>query len=116
MLISTKATLPVGDGPDDYGSSRPHLVEAVEAALRRLGTDYIDLFQLHGLDDDTPVEEMLSTLDELVRAGKIRYVGGSNFSGWQLMKSLAAADGTATRATSRIRPTTRWSAATMNGS
>ncbi|MGF6888966.1 aryl-alcohol dehydrogenase-like predicted oxidoreductase [Nocardia sp. GAS34] len=92
VLLSTKAALPVGDGPNDAGSGRSRLITAVEAALRRLGTDYIDLFQLHAFDARTPVQEVLSALDELVRAGKIRYVGASNFSGWQLMKSLAAAD------------------------
>jgi aryl-alcohol dehydrogenase-like predicted oxidoreductase len=92
VLISTKATFRVGDGPNDVGSSRFHLVRAIEAALKRLRTDYIDLFQLHAFDALTPVEETLSTLDTLVRAGKIRYVGCSNFSGWHLMKSLAAAD------------------------
>ncbi len=91
-LISTKATFPFGDGPNDVGSSRFHLIEAIESALRRLGTDHIDLFQLHGFDALTPVEETLSALDDLVRAGKIRYVGCSNFSGWHLMKSLAVAD------------------------
>jgi aryl-alcohol dehydrogenase-like predicted oxidoreductase len=92
VLISTKATFPIGTGPHDYGSSRQHLVRAVDRALARLGTDHIDLFQLHGQDHDTPVEETLSTLDQLVRAGKIRYIGCSNFSGWHLMKSLAASD------------------------
>src|SRR4051812_319505 len=90
VLISTKATFRAGEGPNDVGSSRHHLVRSVEGALRRLKTDYIDLFQLHGFDAMTPVEEVLSTLDTLVRAGKIRYVGASNFSGWHLMKSLAA--------------------------
>ena len=92
VLISTKATFRLGDGPNDVGSSRFHLINAVEGALKRLGTDYIDLFQLHAFDAMTPVEEVLSTLDTLVRAGKIRYVGCSNFSGWHLMKSLAVAD------------------------
>lgn len=92
LLISTKATFPGGDGPNDYGSSRQHLVDAVDGSLRRLGTDHIDLFQLHGQDYNTPVEETLATLDQLVRAGKLRYVGCSNFSGWHLMKSLATAD------------------------
>lgn len=92
VLLSTKATFRSGDGANDVGSSRYHLIRAVEAALKRLGTDYIDLFQLHGFDALTPVEEVLSTLDDLVRAGKIRYTGVSNFSGWHLMKSLAAAD------------------------
>jgi aryl-alcohol dehydrogenase-like predicted oxidoreductase len=92
LLISTKATFPVGDGPNDYGSSRQHLLDAVDKALKRLGTDHIDLFQLHGQDYNTPVEETLATLDQLVRAGKIRYIGGSNFSGWHLMKSLSVSD------------------------
>jgi aryl-alcohol dehydrogenase-like predicted oxidoreductase len=92
VIISTKATFRAGEGPNDVGSSRHHLLRAVEAGLRRLGTDYIDLFQLHGFDALTPVEETLRTLDDLVRAGKIRYLGCSNFSGWHLMKSLAVAD------------------------
>jgi aryl-alcohol dehydrogenase-like predicted oxidoreductase len=92
VLISTKATFRRGDGPNDVGSSRFHLIQAIEGSLKRLGTDYIDLFQLHGFDAQTPVEETLSTLDNFVRAGKIRYLGVSNFSGWHLMKSLAAAD------------------------
>jgi aryl-alcohol dehydrogenase-like predicted oxidoreductase len=92
VLISTKATFRSGAGPNDVGSSRFHLIRACEASLTRLGTDYIDLFQLHGFDALTPVEEVLSTLDDLVRGGKIRYLGVSNFSGWHLMKSLDAAD------------------------
>jgi len=92
VLISTKATFRAGDGPNDVGSSRFHLTRAVDAALRRLGTDYIDLFQLHGFDTVTPVEEVLATLDGLVQAGKVRYLGCSNFSGWHLMKALATAD------------------------
>ncbi|MER6000500.1 aldo/keto reductase [Nonomuraea angiospora] len=91
-LISTKAGLPMGDGPGDAGTSRHRLIKAVDDALRRLGTGHIDLFQLHAFDAATPVEEVLSTLDDLVRAGKLRYVGVSNFSGWQLMKSLATAE------------------------
>ncbi|TSC33793.1 aldo/keto reductase [Corallococcus sp. Z5C101001] len=91
-LISTKATFRAGPGPNDVGSSRFHLTRAVEVALRRLKTDYIDLFQLHGFDATTPVEETLNTLDDLVRAGKIRYIGCSNFSGWHLMKSLAVSE------------------------
>lgn len=92
VLISTKATFRSGPGPNEVGSSRHHLIQACDSALRRLGTDYIDLFQLHGFDASTPVEETLSTLDDLVRAGKLRYIGVSNFSGWHLMKSLATAD------------------------
>jgi len=92
VLISTKTTFPMGDGPNDFGSSRQHLVAAVDNALVRLGTDHIDLLQLHGQDYNTPVEETLSTLDQIVRSGKVRYIGGSNFSGWHLMKSLATSD------------------------
>ena len=92
VLISTKGSFRFGDGPSDVGSSRAHLLEAVDASLKRLGTDYIDLYQLHGFDALTPIEEVVRTLDDLVRAGKIRYVGVSNFSGWHLMKSLAFAD------------------------
>jgi aryl-alcohol dehydrogenase-like predicted oxidoreductase len=92
VLISTKTSLPMGDGPNDAGSSRPRLIKAVEDALKRLGTDYIDLLQLHAFDAGTPIEEVLSTLDILLRAGKLRYVGVSNFSGWHLMKSLAIAE------------------------
>ena len=89
VLISTKATFRHGPAANEVGSSRHALLRAVDRALRRLGTDYLDLFQLHGFDAATPVEETLRTLDDLVAAGKIRYIGGSNFSGWHLMKSLA---------------------------
>ena len=92
VLISTKATFTMGDGPNEVGSSRFHLLNSVEASLRRLGTDYIDLFQLHAFDAMTPLEETLGTLDDLVKSGKIRYVGCSNFSGWHLMKSLAVSE------------------------
>ncbi len=92
VLISTKATFRSGQGPNDVGSSRFHLTQAIEGSLKRLKTDYIDLFQLHGFDALTPIEEVLSTLDDFIRAGKIRYIGCSNFSGWHLMKSLAIAD------------------------
>jgi len=91
-IISTKLTLRSGDGPNDAGSSRHHLIDGIDAALRRLDTTHIDILQLHAFDAMTPVEQVLGTLDDLVRAGKVRYVGVSNFSGWQLMKSLAAAD------------------------
>ena len=91
-IVSTKLSLRSGDGPNDVGSSRHHLIAGVDAALQRLGTDYIDILQLHAFDAMTPVEQVLSTLDDLVRAGKLRYIGASNFSGWQLMKSLATAD------------------------
>jgi aryl-alcohol dehydrogenase-like predicted oxidoreductase len=92
VLISTKGSFRSGTGPNDLGSSRHHLIEAVEGSLKRLSTDYIDIYQMHGFDVATPVEETLATLDVLVRAGKIRYIGCSNFSGWHLMKSLAVSD------------------------
>jgi aryl-alcohol dehydrogenase-like predicted oxidoreductase len=92
VIISTKATFRAGSGPNDAGSSRHHLLQAIDGSLRRLGTDYIDLFQLHGFDAQTPIEETLGTLDDLVRAGKLRYIGCSNFSGWHLMKSLAISE------------------------
>ncbi len=92
VLISTKVGLPMGDGPADWGASRSRLIGSVDAALRRLGTDYIDLLQLHAFDASTPLEETLSTLDGLVKAGKVRYVGASNFAGWELMKSIAVSE------------------------
>ncbi|MBX3741905.1 MAG: aldo/keto reductase [Akkermansiaceae bacterium] len=92
VLISTKATFRFDNGANNVGSSRHHLTRTIDASLKRLQTDYIDLFQLHGFDAKTPVEEALSTLDGFVKAGKIRYLGVSNFSGWHLMKSLAVAD------------------------
>src|SRR5271166_3868030 len=92
VIISTKGTFRMGSDPNDVGSSRYHLIRAVEGSLRRLGTDFIDLYQLHAFDALTPIEEVIGTLDDLVRAGKIRYIGCSNFSGWHLMKSLAVSD------------------------
>jgi aryl-alcohol dehydrogenase-like predicted oxidoreductase len=92
VLISTKGTFRFGEGANNVGSSRWHLIRSVENSLKRLGTDYIDLYQLHGFDAMTPVEEVMNTLDDLVRAGKIRYIGASNFSGWQLMKAQAYAE------------------------
>ncbi|MEO7700651.1 MAG: aldo/keto reductase [Opitutus sp.] len=89
VIISTKGGLPTGDGPNDLGSSRSYLSRAIENSLRRLGTDYIDIYQLHAFDGRTPIDETLDTLDGFVRAGKLRYIGASNFSGWQLMKSIA---------------------------
>ena len=91
-IVSTKLTLRAGQGANDVGSSRHRLIEGVNAALRRLDTDYIDLLLMHAFDANTPVEQVLRTLDDLVRAGKVRYLGASNFSGWQLMKSLSLAD------------------------
>lgn len=92
VILSTKGTFRTGQGPNDAGSSRAYLIRAVEKSLRRLETDYIDLYQLHGFDALTPIEETLSTLDGMVRAGKIRYIGCSNFSGWHLMKSLTISE------------------------
>ncbi|HEY1658272.1 MAG TPA: aldo/keto reductase [Candidatus Sulfotelmatobacter sp.] len=94
VLLSTKATFRMGghNGPNDLGSSRYHLISACEASLKRLGTEYIDIYHLHGFDALTPVEEVLSTLNTLVTAGKVRYIACSNFSGWHLMKSLAVSD------------------------
>jgi aryl-alcohol dehydrogenase-like predicted oxidoreductase len=91
-LISTKTTFRNGQGPNDVGSSRYHLIRACEASLKRLGTDHIDLYFMHGFDATTPVDETLRALDDLVTAGKIGYIGASNFSGWHLMKSLATSE------------------------
>ncbi|HTY70970.1 MAG TPA: aldo/keto reductase [Actinomycetes bacterium] len=92
VLIATKVRMPMGPGPNDAGLSRHHIVRAAEASLRRLGTDHIDLYQVHEWDGQTPLEETLSALDDLVRSGKVRYVGASNYCGWQLMKALAVSD------------------------
>jgi aryl-alcohol dehydrogenase-like predicted oxidoreductase len=89
LLISTKTTFRFGTGPNDAGSSRHHILKACEGSLRRLGTDYIDIYHMHGFDGHTPIDETLETLDTLVRSGKVRYIACSNFSGWHLMKSLA---------------------------
>jgi len=91
-ILSSKTGLRLGGGANDAGASRLRLLKAVDASLERLGTDYLDVLQLHAFDAMTPIEETLSTLDDLVRAGKVRYLGVSNFSGWQLMKSLGIAD------------------------
>jgi aryl-alcohol dehydrogenase-like predicted oxidoreductase len=94
VLIGTKATFRSGSStdPNDVGSSRFHLIRALEGSLRRLGTDYVDVYYLHGFDAKTPQDETLSTLDEFVRSGKVRYIGASNFSGWHLMKSLSVSE------------------------
>jgi len=92
LLVATKARFPMGEGPNDLGLSRQHLIEACEASLRRLGLDHIDLYQVHEWDGQTPVEETLAALDHLVQSGKVRYVGASNFAGWQVMKALGIAD------------------------
>jgi aryl-alcohol dehydrogenase-like predicted oxidoreductase len=88
VVLATKIRFPMGEGPNDVGLSRKHVISGCEASLRRLGTDYIDLYQVHAWDALTPLEETLSALTDLVRAGKVRYVGVSNFTGWQLMKAL----------------------------
>jgi aryl-alcohol dehydrogenase-like predicted oxidoreductase len=92
VLISTKATFRMADGPNDLGSSRHYLIRSCEASLRRLGTDYIDIYHLHGFDALTPADEVLSTLNRLIESGKVRYIACSNFSGWHLMKSLAVSE------------------------
>jgi aryl-alcohol dehydrogenase-like predicted oxidoreductase len=92
VIISTKTAFSMGDSPNDRGTSRYHLIQACEASLRRLGTDYIDLYQMHAFDAITPVEETVAALDSLVKAGKVRYIGCSNYSGWHLMKSIAFAE------------------------
>lgn len=92
VLISTKTTFKMGDGPNQVGSSRYHIIEAAEASLKRLGTDHIDVYFMHGFDALTPVDETLSALDNLIKSGKVRYIGCSNFSGWHVMKSLATSE------------------------
>jgi aryl-alcohol dehydrogenase-like predicted oxidoreductase len=92
VLLATKARMPMGEGPNDAGLSRHHLIEACEASLRRLRTDHIDLYQVHEWDGQTPLEETLNTLDTLVRAGKVRYIGCSNYAGWQLLKALGISE------------------------
>lgn len=92
LLISTKATFRMGDGPNALGSSRHHLTRSLEGSLRRLGTEYVDIYHMHGFDATTPVDETLSTLDGFVKSGKVRYIACSNFSGWHLMKSLAVSE------------------------
>jgi len=91
-LISTKSGFPTGDGPNDLGSSRYHLRNALEGSLRRLNTDYVDIYHMHGFDALTPIDEVQDTLNKFVREGKVRYIAASNFSGWHLMKSLAVAE------------------------
>src|ERR687898_1075865 len=92
VILATKAHGRMGDGPNDVGQSRHHLIRACEDSLRRLGTDYIDLYQVHGFDALTPLEETLRALDDLVRSGKVRYIGCSNYSGWHLMKALGVSE------------------------
>jgi aryl-alcohol dehydrogenase-like predicted oxidoreductase len=92
ILLATKVRMPMGDGPNDAGLSRHHIIRGAEASLRRLGTDWIDLYQVHEWDGQTPLEETLAALDSLVNSGKVRYIGASNYTGWQLMKALGVAD------------------------
>ena len=106
LLLSSKATFRFGEGPNNLGSSRYHLLQSCEASLKRLGVDHIDLYYMHGFDALTPVEETLKTLDHLVTAGKIRYIGCSNFSGWHLMKALATSENMALNATSHTKAIT----------
>jgi aryl-alcohol dehydrogenase-like predicted oxidoreductase len=117
VLVATKARMPMGDGPNDAGLSRHHLLAQCEASLRRLRTDRIDLYQVHEWDGQTPLQETLEALDDLVRAGKVGYVGCSNYAGWQLMKALGVAErrGWADSVASRFitpcrpaRPSTSW--------
>jgi aryl-alcohol dehydrogenase-like predicted oxidoreductase len=92
VLISTKTTFRMGDGPNDYGSSRFNIIRSAEDSLRRLNTDYIDIYHMHGFDGVTPVEETLRALDDLISSGKVRYIACSNYSGWHLMKSLSISE------------------------
>jgi aryl-alcohol dehydrogenase-like predicted oxidoreductase len=92
LLLATKVRMTMGDGPNDAGLSRHHIIRQCEDSLRRLGTDYIDLYQVHEWDGLTPLEETLEALDSMVQSGKVRYVGSSNYSGWQLMKALGIAE------------------------
>ena len=92
VILSTKGGFSMGDGANNAGSSRYHLIKACEDSLRRLGTDYIDIYFVHGPDSSTPAEETLSTLDVLIKSGKVRYIGCSNFAAWQLMKSLSVSE------------------------
>ena len=92
VVLATKVRFPMGDGPNDVGLSRKHVVQGCEDSLRRLGTDYIDLYQIHCWDVATPLEETLSALTDLVRAGKVRYIGVSNFTAWQIIKSVCVSE------------------------
>src|ERR687889_967434 len=92
VVLATKFRFPMGEGPNDSGASRKHIISACEASLRRLDTDYIDLYQIHCWDDSTPIEETLSALDDLVHAGKVRYIGCSNFTGWQIEESVRVSE------------------------
>ncbi len=92
IVLTTKAGLPRGEGPNSRGASRSHLMTELEGSLRRLGTDYVDLYQIHTFDPETPLEETLRALDDMVRSGKVRYIGASNYQAWELMKALGISD------------------------
>ena len=116
VVLATKARMPMGDGPNDAGLSRHHLIAECENSLRRMQVDHIDLYQVHEWDGETPLEETMAALDALVQSGKVRYVGISNYAGWQLMKALAIADPMASCGPSPSRSTTRCSRATPSTS
>ena len=116
VLISTKATFQMKEGINNVGSSRYHLIKSCEDSLKRLGTDYIDVYHMHGFDALTPVDEVLSTLDGLVTSGKVIYIGCSNFSGWHLMKSLDVSQKYGWSRYVSHQPITLWSEESMNGS
>jgi aryl-alcohol dehydrogenase-like predicted oxidoreductase len=92
VVVATKVCLPMGDGPNDRGLSRKHLLDGIDASLRRLGMDYVDLYQIHRFDYDTPIEETMETLHDIVRSGKVRYIGASSMYTWQFSRMLAAAE------------------------
>ena len=112
VLIATKVRMPMGDGPNDAGLSRHHVIRGAEASLRRLGTDYIDLYQVHEWDGHTPLEETLSPSTHLVQSGKVRYIGCSNYAAWQLMKALWTSERDGVSSSSASRCTTRCKLAT----
>ena len=116
VLLSTKGTFPFGEGHNNQGSSRYRLLQQVEGSLKRMGTDYIDIYHMHGFDAHTPVDETLRTLDQLIQSGKVRYIACSNFSGWHLMKSLSVSERYAGPATWGTRRIIRWLTASLSGS
>ena len=115
VVLATKVFGRMGPGPNQVGLSRGHIMQAVEDSLERLGTDYIDLYQIHGFDPLTPLEETLGVLDDLVGAGKVRYIGCSNLAAWQLMKALWTSDKLNCSVSKACRPTTRLPAGTLSG-
>ena len=111
-MIATKVFNPMGDDPNERGLSRKHILHAIDASLQRLGTDYVDLYQIHRFDYDTPIEETLEALDDVVKAGKVRYIGASSMYAWQFAKMLATSDAARLDAVRhRCRTTTTWSTA-----